>query len=82
VSEMNIVYILVNILIGVLGFLLRQHLITLKDDVKEIKTQVNLTNGRVSVHDVEIKGNTNHIETLTRKLDELWAHLWKWTNKA
>jgi hypothetical protein len=45
--ELFLVNIFVNILIGVVGFLIRQHLLALRKDVDEVKAQVYLTNGRL-----------------------------------
>ncbi len=60
--ELFLVNIFVNILIGVVGFLIRQHLLALRKDVDEVKSQVYLTNGRL-IRLEEWKHNHDKLDT-------------------
>jgi formate dehydrogenase assembly factor FdhD len=81
--DFSILYIVVNVLITVVGFFIRQHLIEMTKDIKEIKTQVYKTNGQVQVLNEWKENHTSSdareyiilnetITNLRNKVDELW----------
>lgn len=86
----NIAFIVVNLIIGTIGFLIRSHLLSikaeiqsLKHDIKDVKAQVYLTNGRVNVME---EWRRNHeaaddklhdtldifLQSVMSKVDKLW----------
>ena len=87
-NDMALLYIIVNIIIGILGFFLRSHIVEMRNDVKDIKQQTNITNGRVGVLEEWKKNHTDTERTLHDKIDEALSivhakldQLWKGTGR-
>lgn len=74
-TDMTLIYIIVNLVIGVVGFLIRAHIMEVKNDVKEIKIQTNLTNGRVGVLEEWKKNHIESDKTLHNKIDDAYGIL-------
>ncbi len=72
VVDVEILYTIINLLILIVGFFVRQHILEMKKDVKDIKTQTNLTNGRVGVLENETMNHKSLLEKMGTKMDELW----------
>jgi hypothetical protein len=71
-EDLNILYAVINLLIMVVGFFIRQHLIELKGDIKEIKVQTTKTNGRVGVVENDVAHHKSILERLIDKVDSTW----------
>ncbi len=70
--DSQLIYTVVNAVIGIIGFLIRQHIVDIKTEVKEIRKQTTLTNGRVSVLEAETRNQKDSIDNATKKIDSMW----------